>query len=47
MWLLISLSKKINVPFKSSNLQIIELNTEDKKRLKKAEKKDKTGENKK
>mgnify|MGYP003965903187 FL=1 len=38
---------KVNVPFKSSNLQIIELNTEDKKRLKKAEKKDKTGENKK
>jgi len=38
---------KANIPFKSSNLQIIELNTEDKKRLKRVEKKEKTGENKK
>ena len=31
---------KVNVPFKSSNLQIIELNLEDKKRLKKPDKKE-------
>lgn len=37
---------KVNVPIKASNLQIIELNLEDKKRIKKIDKKSTTKENK-
>jgi len=38
---------KAKIPFRASNLQIIELNLEDKKRLKSLERKEKIGENKK